>query len=171
MPDCSCSAAVRCPSLPRTIWTTPRFRHRHPITGRSTGILGNAAWHETNRRAARRRLYALDMAAAARRGGSPGSIARSDRDARCVLDWRRCWDFGRRAAEAQRACRESGFPGRLTNACPVFRGVPSALCGAGPPADGLRVVLVLRPAGSACAFRFVRGQTISSRWRDCGYDQ
>lgn len=128
---------------------TPTSVIAHPITGHH-GHLGNAAWHD-EQASARRRVYALDMAAAARR-----VVARLDcslaKDPVPYLDGA-VLDFGTARLPKRRA-RVGIWVARGLTTPAVFEEYRQLV--ARRPADGLRVVLVLDPPDRH-RFRFVRG--------------
>lgn len=128
---------------------TPISVIAHPITGQH-GHLGNAAWHD-EQASARRRVYALDMAAAARR-----VVARLDcslgKDPVPYLDGA-ALDFGT-ARLPNRTARVGIWVARGLTTPAVFEEFRQFV--ARRPADGLRVVLVLDPPDRH-RFGFVRG--------------
>lgn len=85
---------------------TPTSVIAHPITGQH-GHLGTAAWHDEHA-SARRRVYALDMGAAARRVVTRLD-ARSD-ETRCRTSTVRCWISGRRGCRSEWRVSGSGSP-------------------------------------------------------------
>ncbi|VDC19193.1 hypothetical protein [Pseudogemmobacter humi] len=128
---------------------TPTSVIAHPITGQH-GHLGNAAWHE-ERTSARRRVYALDMAAVARR-----LVARLDcslgKDPVPYLDGA-VLDFGTARLPKRRA-RVGIWIARGLTTPSMFEGFHQFV--ARRPPDGLRVVLFLDPPDRR-RFRFIRG--------------
>lgn len=112
----------------------------HPITGQH-GHLGNAAWQD-ERASARRRIYALDMAAAARR-----VVARLDcslgADPVPYLDGA-VLDFGTARLPKRRA-RVGIWVARGLTTPTVFEEFHKLV--ARRPSDGLRVVLSIHPSG------------------------
>ncbi|MBD3763140.1 MAG: hypothetical protein IE929_20685 [Rhizorhabdus sp.] len=122
---------------------TPTSVIAHPITGLH-GHLGNAAWHDEPA-SARRRVYALDMAAAARR-----VVARLD----CSLGkdpvpyiHGAVLDFGTARLPKRRA-RVGIWVARGLTTPAVFEEFRQLV--ARRPADGLRVVISLDPAERLC---------------------
>lgn len=127
---------------------TPTSVIAHPITG-GYGHLGNAAWQD-ERDSKRRRIYSLDMAAAARRvvalldcsiGKDPVPYLDG-----AVLDFGRAWLPNRRSPVGIWVARGLTTPAGFE----AFRQLVARR-----PADGLRVVLCLDPPERH--FRFVRG--------------
>ncbi|MBO6886163.1 MAG: hypothetical protein JJ869_21680 [Marivita sp.] len=120
---------------------TPIFVH--PIT-EQTGHLGNAAWHD-ERASARRRVYALDMAATARR-----VVARLDcslaKDPVPYLDGV-VLDFGTARLPKRRA-RVGIWVARGLTTPAVFEDFRQLV--ARRPAEGLRLVISLDPAKQLC---------------------
>lgn len=128
---------------------TPTSVMFHPVTGRQ-GHLGNTAWQD-ERSSARRRSYALDMAAAARR-----VVARVDcslgADPVPYLDGA-VLDFGTARLPKRRA-RAGIWVARGLTTPEVFEDFRQLI--ARRPPDGLRVVLFLDPPDRH-RLRFIRG--------------
>lgn len=128
---------------------TPTSVIAHPITGHH-GHLGNAVWHD-ERASVRRRVYALDMAAAARR-----VVASLDcslgKDPVPYLDGA-VLDFGTARLPKRRARVGISVARGLTTPA-VFEDFRQLA--ARRPADGLRVVIVLDPPDRQ-RFAFIRG--------------
>lgn len=122
---------------------TPTSVIAHPITGQH-GYLGNAAWHD-EQASARRLVYALDMAAAARR-----VVARLDcslgKDPVPYLDGV-VLDFGTARLPKRRA-RVGIWVARGLTTPAVFEEFRQLV--ARRPADGLRVVISLDPTKRLC---------------------
>ena len=122
---------------------TPTSVIAHPITGQH-GHLGNAVWHD-EQASARRRVYALDMAAAARR-----VVARLDcslgKDPVPYLDGA-VLDFGTARLPKRRA-RVGIWVARGLTTPAVFEEFRQLV--ARRPADGLRVVISLDPTKRLC---------------------
>lgn len=128
---------------------TPTSVIVHPITGQH-GHLGNAAWYE-EQASTRRRVYALDMAAAARR-----VVAHLDcslgKDPVPCLDGA-VLDFGTARLPKRRA-RAGIWVARGLTTPAVFEEFRQLI--SRRPPDGLRVVLFLDPPDRH-RFRFIRG--------------
>ncbi|RDD72122.1 hypothetical protein DVR11_07130 [Paracoccus versutus] len=122
---------------------TPTSVIAHPITGQH-GHLGNAAWHD-EQASARRRVYALDMAAAARR-----VVARLDcslgEDPVPYLDGA-VLDFGT-ARLPRRNARVGIWVARGLTTPAVFEEFRQLA--ARRPSEGLRLVISLDPAKRLC---------------------
>lgn len=122
---------------------TPTSVIAHPITGHH-GHLGNAAWHD-ERASGRRQVYALDMAAAARR-----VVARLDcslgKDPVPYLDGV-VLDFGTARLPKRRA-RVGIWVARGLTTPAVFEELHQLV--ARRPSEGLRLIISLDPAKRTC---------------------